>query len=189
MIRVEKAPKTETETDTQPKRRTLFDLAADMRALDDLLLECGGDITNEATAAAVDAWFAENQDRLGEKVDAYVALIREFEARKVALVAERDRLISRIRTAENAADGLKRRLQMAMESIGTTKIETDTNTVAIQNNGGKAPLKIIDEAAIPEAYGDMVWRISNERIREALEKGETVPGAMLEPRGKSLRIR
>jgi hypothetical protein len=186
MIRVEKAPK--TETDTQPKRRTLFALAADMLALHELLEECGGDITNEATAAAVDAWFAENQERLGEKVDGYVALIREYEAREVALKAEADRLVSRRRTTQNAIEGLKTRLQVAMDAMGTAKIETDANTVTIQTAGGKASMELIDEAAIPEAFGQMTWTLDKEKVRAALEAGQEVPGARLKPRGKFLRL-
>lgn len=181
-----KAP---TNTPAPEKRRTLFALAADMLALHDLLEECGGDITNEATAAAVDAWFAENKERLHEKVDSYVALIREYEARSVALKAEADRLISRRRTTDNAIDGLKTRLQMAMEAMGTAKIDTDENTVQIQANGGKPAMDIIDEDAIPEEFGELAWTLNKDKVRAALEAGQAVPGAVLKPRGKSLRIR
>ena len=64
--------------------------------------------------------------------------------------------------------------------------------MSVQKNGGRQPLKIDDAALIPEAYLITVPEhkdVNREALYEALSGGEEVPGAHLEARGRSLRIK
>lgn len=175
-------------TTNEAPKRTLFAISDDLVAIRDLMLECGGDISNEQTAAAVDGWLKELNTDLEGKVDAYCGLIREMELTAVALQAERDRLDARIKTNENAVKSLKARLKMAMEALQRPKIEATKFTVRIQANGGKVPVDVVDEASIPDEFFEMQPKLVLDKVREALEAGKTVSGAALKSRGSSLRI-
>ena len=64
--------------------------------------------------------------------------------------------------------------------------------MSVQKNGGKQRLKIDDAALIPEAYLITVpahKEVNREALYEVLSDGGEVPGARLEPRGRSLRIK
>ena len=58
---------------------TLFEISADMRALDELIAE--SDMDSPEVQALIIAWAEENEIALEKKVDNYAALIKEMEAR------------------------------------------------------------------------------------------------------------
>ena len=64
--------------------------------------------------------------------------------------------------------------------------------MSVQKNGGRQPLKIDNAALIPDAYLITVpehKEVNREALYEALSGGGEVPGAHLETRGRSLRIK
>ena len=76
--------------------------------------------------------------------------------------------------------------------MGKSKVPTKYGVMSVQNNGGRAPLKIDDVSRIPDAYLTVIpehKEVDSDALYEALKNGETVPGAHLDPRGRSLRIR
>ena len=76
--------------------------------------------------------------------------------------------------------------------MGKTKVPTKYGVMSVQNNGGKAPLKVDNEDLIPAEYLTIVpahTEVNHEALYAALKDGATVPGAHLETRGRSLRIR
>jgi len=168
----------------------LFQITDDLAALDDLLAECGGDITNPDVAATVDAWLAELDQNLSGKVDNYAALITEIRNRAETRKAEAERLANRARIDENAADWLATVLKAALEGRGVKKLETDRYTVSIVGNGGKQPL-LLAEADVPPDWMRTVTKVEpdRERIRASLEAGEALPFATLGDRGRRLSIR
>jgi hypothetical protein len=99
-----------------------------------------------------------------------------------------------------------------MDRFGKAKLEGKYNTLAIQNNGGVRPLTIAQPDMVPEDY--LVTHVPinvsclnylnkitgldlrgttpepwTKAIREALERGEGVPGCRLEERGRHLRVK
>lgn len=171
---------------------TLYEIDDDLKALHALLLEGGGDVSDEDVAATVDAWFAEIGDARNKKLDGYVALIREFIALAEIRKQEADRMAQRSQVASNAADRLRRRLQLYFAANGITTVETDRFRITLANNGGKLPLKFRDGFTIddcPPEFQRVKMEPDTEKIRAALESGASLPFASLGERGSSIRIK
>ena len=178
--------------------RTLLAITRDLEALDDLLaevdrslVETTGEVTPEVQAAldAVDDWMAELDADLKGKTDNYAALIITLEGRAQVRKAEADRLARRARIDAANAQFLKDRLRGELERRAIRKVETNRYRVSVAANGGKLPLLIEDEQAVPTRFWVSVAHISNDLVREALDRGENVPGARLGERGRRLSIR
>jgi hypothetical protein len=172
--------------------QTLLDITDDLSALDDLLVEAGGDISDPAVSAAVDAWLDELGTALERKVDGYAALITTIEHRAEGRKAEAKRMADRARIDEASAASLRMRLKIALEARGIGKVETDRFRVSVQCSGGKQPVAVfgaIDQ--LPE-WAKRIKTIvepDKDKIRERLEAGDTLEFAVLQPRGTRLAIK
>jgi hypothetical protein len=168
---------------------TLFEIGDDAAALDALLEEIGGDVSDPEAAAAIDEWLQETEGALETKLDGYAALIGERAAKAKARKEEAKRLTELARMDENMAARLKERLQFFFEEHGIEKKETSRFKIALAQNGGKLPLLIDDVSPdeIPDYYTKK--ELDRESIREALEGGMPLNFARLGERGMSLRIR
>lgn len=164
---------------------------AHLRALEDLLSEVGGDVTEAEAEAAIDAWLKEADAPLQAKLDGYGVVIREFELRAAARKAEADRIAALANTDANNSRRLKERLRWFFEAEGIDKIETSRFKFALASNGGKAPVILHCE---PEALPEWAKRVTvtpdMEAIRGEIEtRGESLEFAEIGERGKHLRIR
>ena len=178
---------------------TLYAIGEDLLALDALLFEVGGDISEEEAAAAIEQWFAENEAALVKKLDGYGYLVRRQEADGKFLDEEIRRLTARKQARENGAKRLKDRLKDFLQQHGMKDVETDHFRFAIQKNGGKRPVEVtVQPEALPKKFQRVKIEADNEAIRQELERlnpdpdAETVTHlkfAMLHPRGTHLRIR
>jgi hypothetical protein len=175
-----------TATQKPPKKRTLFEITDDMMAFYDLLDEAEDDQT---ASEILEKWFDENFGRLKDKADGYAAIVREFEHRAEAREAEARRLAESARACKNRSQSLKYRFLSAMELLGMDRLDTDVNSFRVCANGGKPPLDIYEPNRIPEEFIRQVPEIDREKVRQALEAGREVPGAILQSRGQHLRIR
>jgi hypothetical protein len=172
--------------------RTLIEISEDFIALDQLLEEVEGDISNPAVAEAVEAWFKELDADLYHKLDNYAAYITEVQARAKARKEEADRLANRARINQNTADFLKLRLKQVLEQRGTKKYTTARFDLSVCGNGGKRPVDIHDPNAIPKDMCRHIpesWEPDADKIREHLSAGNKLEGAILQPRGTHLRIK
>lgn len=179
---------------TDTKRRSIFDIGDDLRALEQLIERVDGDISDPAVDAAVTAWYAELESDLARKADGYVNLIRKWEAEATAAIAEAEQYRKAAQVREDRVRRLKQMLQSWMETRGRNRIETASGrVVAVQANGGKAPIVYADPNVRPETLAPrfvrVVEEINRDAIREALEAGEALGFATLGERGRSLRIR
>jgi hypothetical protein len=167
---------------------SLYEISSELQSLIDLA-DSGG------TDAEMDAAIAEHRGAIVEafdaKADGYAALIRTCEARSDARRAEAKRMAALADSDEGLADRLRIALRDAMTSTGRTKVETARFRLAVRANGGKAPLLIADESALPGQYVVPVisTKIDKEGIRAALEAGQAVPGASIGERGSRLDIK
>ena len=167
--------------------QTLFEIAEEMQALEGLLAEANGDVTDEKAEELIAGHFSDAAQKLEIKVENYCRLITLVQARSKARREEAERLLERSKVDERMAKGLKERLVVAMESLEMDKIETERYRVTVANNGGKQkielnPEKITQEWLKPEFVPDY------DNIRRSLEAGETLDFAHFKPRGKHLRI-
>ena len=167
----------------------LIEIADEERALDKLLDDCDGDVTG--MEQIIDEWRKEIGDNLNEKVDSYAALITEKMRMYGVRQGESERLHRLALTDKNRADSLKGWLKYILDDMCIKKLETDRFRVSVAANGGKKKLDIfVPDNMIPNEYQKQSPPVPDtEKIREALEAGSEIPGAVLQERGTSLRIR
>jgi hypothetical protein len=173
---------------------TLLDIADEraehLNALEELLFELGGDVTDEEAAAAIDAWLAEADVPLKQKLDGYGAVIRERELKAAARKSEADRLAALASTDSATVKRLKERLKWFFEAEGLEKLETDRFKFSLDANGGKAPILIhVAPESLPEWAKRITVTADTEALRGEIESGGTVEGVELGERGRHIRIR
>lgn len=122
-----------------------------------------------------------------DKADGYAKIIKELEAKAKARKEEAKRLSDSSKTFKNKVKFLKQNLFNSMKETGKTKFTTNLFSFNIAKNGGKQALTI--DGDVPEEYTKTIIENDTDKIRQALENGEKLPFAHLEPRGESLRIR
>lgn len=167
--------------------RRLHEITADFLALEDLLLESGGEWTPE-----VEALVAEMEGNLEAKVDGYAALIREWEADAEKWKAEEQRVAAHRKARENAAAALKARLCDAMVTLGREKVETDRFKVAVQR-AAPSVVVLVEPEALPEPFRRVIpatVSADKKALADALKAGEDLAGvAELAPGTAYVRIR
>lgn len=122
-----------------------------------------------------------------DKADNYAKIIKELESKQKARKEEAERLTDGAKVFENRVKALKNNLFNAMKETGKTKFATNLFSFNIAKNGGKQALTI--DGDVPEEYTKTIIENDTDKIRQALENGENLPFAHLEPRGESLRIK
>lgn len=145
----------------------LYDEDVDEKALLDTLESIEGDIE--------------------DKADGYAKIIKEMEAQSKARKEEAKRLTESAQTMDNRIKMLKSNLFNCMKITGKTKFTTNLFSFNIVKNGGKQPLTI--DGDVPKEYTKTVIENDTSKIRQALENGENLPFAHLEPRSERLSIR
>lgn len=186
---------------------TLLAIQADHAALLELLEETAGEITPE-NEAAIDTMIEELKSNIAEKADGYCNLLAHMKAR-AAMYQERKEVFQKSQKAmENSHDRLREKLKAFGITTGLltcseeipgskkkkpgNKIETTSGwVVSVQPAGGKRAL-IVDETFpdVPEEF--LVYeapKIDKDKVRKALEAGQTLPFAHLEPQGINLIIK
>ncbi len=121
------------------------------------------------------------------KADNYAKIIKELESKQKARKEEAKRLTDSAKVFENRVKALKNNLFNAMKETGKTKFATNLFSFNIAKNGGKQALTI--DGDVPEEYTKTIIENDTDKIRKALENGENLSFAHLEPRGESLRIK
>jgi hypothetical protein len=152
---------------------TLFQIGEEIRALAELLMETGGEITDPEAEAAIDEWLAETQVALERKADQVVWLIREFEGRADAREEAAKALMALAEVDRNGARRLRDRLKLFFEIHGLKRLETEHFKLAIAQNGGKVSLIVPAEweqepASAPEAFHRIKVELDRQEIEAAL---------------------
>lgn len=174
--------------------KTLFQLSADMAAIEDALWENGGELTEELALA-----LQETELSLARKADGYNALLRSFVATKENLKAEIDRLTKLKKTAENAEKRIKQHICDTMGAFGIDKIEGDKSkisrvrTTAIETNDDMLMFsyqKNLDDLnAILPPYIRAEMKVSKTAIKEFQKEQGILPAGAEVVENYSLRIR
>ncbi len=167
--------------------RPLYEIAADIKAIDDLL-----DEADEADGVAADIlakFWDESEGALKAKIDGMLRLERSLLAQASMRTAEANRLDALARRDTNKARRIVDSIKEHLETIGLSKIETELFSIAVVANGGAQPVVIDDAMTIPEGF----FRhpppvLDRTAIAKALSAGETVPGVHLGVRGRRLRV-
>lgn len=129
-------------------------------------------------------------DMLGDqeqaKVDAFAQFVKLESARAEALKAEAQRLANKARTAASRIAFLKSYYLDAMQRNGLQNVRGQVYALSVRSTD---VVTITDEAKLPERYAIKKTTITPDKlaIRDALKKGEDIPGAILD-KSYSLRV-
>jgi len=166
---------------------SLYQLTEELTAL----LNMADTEMSEDIEAAMHEHTALIAEAFDSKADGYAALIRTCETRANARYEESQRLTKLAQADEALATRLRKALLEAMQATGRKKVQTERFSLSVAQNGGKTPVVVTDEDALPAQFKVPVWseRVDRDAIRDALERGETVEGATLQPRGFRLNLR
>lgn len=162
---------------------TLFEITDDLIELKEMLSDPDADeqIIFDTLEAV--------QGELEAKAEGYIKVIKELEAEAKAAKAEADFFRQKAQIRENNVKRLKEALCFAMVKTGhdgKEGLSAGNYTLKVQNNGGKAPLKITGD--VPESMMKIIKEPDGEKIREYLADHEA-DWAHLEERGKHLAIK
>jgi hypothetical protein len=177
---------------------TLLDINQSLVAFQQLLDEStdeSGEISPEAEAVLT-AWFEELEQDRDAKLNAYGALIREWQlqaacrrAEAEQIDAESKRLKAVAVARENRVKRLKERLMEFMQGQGVKKIETARHKFTVCANGGVQGVVVsVPADELPAAFQHIAITPATETLRAALLRGEQIGGVELQPRGSHLRI-
>lgn len=172
---------------------SLFEIGEDLRALDALIEERGGEITGPDVWEAWEAWLNELAVNEAAKLDGCVNIIRQWEMEASAARAEADQYLAKARTRDNRIAWMKSNLKLHLESTGRKKVETATKrAISIQANGGNAPIVLVpelDPSKIPDELAIVRRTPDLEAIRKHLAEGGVLDFAVIGERGNHLRIK
>jgi len=170
--------------------KTLFNLTEEMLSLMEAFEDIDdGGIPGQAEGMLQD-FLADFNLELEEKVDAYCALIREYQARSKARWEECERLEVLAKRDLRNADAMQKALMRHFDAVGTKKMDTKRFSLSVCRNGGKQPVDVvIDAMDLPQDLQRVKVSADVDAIRTRLLAGETVDGCSLVERGTHLRIR
>lgn len=156
---------------------TLRDLITQSDRIAMMLDNAGGELTLEIEEA-----LAENTSLIKMKVDAYCSVIEAMKAKAdyaMSRMKEWEKVVS---VCERSVENLSERLKHGLETLELGEVHGLEFTARLQANPGK--VIIMNESLLPGEF--IQTRVETtttpikKAIKEAIEKGQDVPGARLE---------
>ena len=131
---------------------TLYSIEAELQQLLDLreTVEEEGALPEEL--AAIHKQIQEYFAREVKKVDGIAHAYRTYQNAAEQAKNEAQRILERAKVLQAQADRIKASALAAMQAHGITRLETPTNRLRIQANGGVQPLEIYDFAKVTLMY-------------------------------------
>lgn len=149
--------------------KNLFNIDAELYEVYNEIENNGGEITQELEAVLK----ISEAERL-TKGEGYVYVIKQLKSQTELLKAEAKRLLEIAKQYENSADKLADRLLESVIAHGQIK----TAFVTISSRKSKS-VSITDENAIPSEFMRIKTEPNKTAIKEALESGQEVQGALI----------
>lgn len=173
------------------KNLSLYEISHELKILDNLLEEAGGDVTGEK-GQILEKWFNDYKLAEQKKVDSFGEYYTNLVSKIQVLKEEEERLAERRRKIQNHAKYLKEKVKEAMDLRSIVKIEGLKFTFSLAKNGGKPPVQLrVPPEELPERFVRVVLEPDLEKIREALEAGDEEAKKLADfgETGYSVRIR
>lgn len=170
---------------SKAKSQTLYDLSEDLERLSWILIESGGEVTEE-----IDQWLTNAEMAVAEKVGAYIMVIKNFEGLAELKKSEKARLNASKSADENIAARLRARLVWFFQRSDLTSLRTRMGTVTLSKAADNVkPVLSISEGMVPEEYKveRTVKEVNYEKIKADLEAGVKLEWAEIPT--ASIRIR
>lgn len=178
---------------TAPATMRLDEIAAAWRAYDEVMLASGGEVTPDAEAELARLDLAER-----DKVDAYVAKIREIEARAKRFKELAEEATRKRKSADAEAERLTDRVALFMAERQVDALSGEIWRFQYENNGGLVPVELTVESSAPAFPGRFLKPpppppapvVDTDALRQALKLNdpEALTVARLVP-GRHLQIR
>ncbi len=154
---------------------TLYEISNNYLQALDFLTDPELDLPIEAVNDTLEGLAGE----LEEKAVNVAKFMRNMETAAGAIKQAEEAMAKRRKALESRVKWLKDYLKANMEACGIGKIECPFFKLAIQKN--PEAVDVLDEEAIPKQFKEktVTWKIHKIEIKEAIQKGEKVPGAVL----------
>jgi hypothetical protein len=147
-----------------------------------------GDVT--AIEEALAPWWQEHDRAIERKAEAVAWVLRELEARAEAQRAAAKAIAEAARRAEAACERIRGYVLLSMREAGLQRLAGTTVELRRQKNGGVVPVIIeCPPESLPPDLQAVKIEANKAAIREALERGATVPGCSLGERSERLVLR
>ncbi|CAM3697637.1 siphovirus Gp157 family protein [Xenorhabdus thuongxuanensis] len=162
---------------------TAIALAADYDQLQKLI--AAGEFSPEAIADTLEGI----EGALGDKLDAVMTHVRNLEGQARTLDDEAKRLTERKKSFEGQVKHLKKYILDCLLKAELNGLKTTKNTFSARQ--GVARIIIDNEMLLPDELVDVqtITAPDKKAIKEAIERGEAVPGAHIEIGERSLQVR
>jgi len=174
-------------------RKSLFEIGADMLAIDAMLEETGGELATPEIEQAITAWIEELAVNEATKLSNYVSYIRQLEMEAETAKQFAQHFQAKAKTRENRIKWLKEKMRDYLQMTGRKEAHTaDGEKVCVQKNGGATTIhydELIDVEAIDQKWIKIIKKLDEDKVKAALKEGEPVPFAHYLPVGYHLRIR
>lgn len=151
----------------------LYEIAEQFRALDSLI----PDVESEQDAQAYTELYEGLTGTLQEKVHGLCCVIRNTESEANAFDAEIKRLQAKKKALESKVASLSSYLEYQLKGADQSEVKTALFTVKFQINPDS--VEILDEKMLPIEFTRSKVEPDKTVIKEALKRGEYVPGAKL----------
>lgn len=151
--------------------KTIFDITNERLELFSRIEEAEGEL-DESTSEALQI----NEEEFQSKTDDYVKYIQSCKYRIEALKQEEERLVKIRRSLERTRDNVKNNLLYAMQTFGYDKVMSGTFKVGFHHSES---VQLDNEGIVPEIYHKVKVEFDKAGIKEALKKGDQVPGCSI----------
>lgn len=155
--------------------KSLATLVKDHNALVELIIESGGEL-NET----LEEWLKVDEKSIASKVDGYKFAMDDLASRSEFLKARADVFRQAATTIENVIDRVKSNLKYQMMAMEADEVLGNEFRFKLSKPTGR--LSIENKDVIPPSFTDeeIVFIPNKEKIKAALDAGETVPGCKIE---------
>ena len=153
----------------------LFDLTQMQRRVLD-----GIAVVDEETGEYYDiSNIGELDGRIEEKIDACACYVKELEAEIAEMKSEEQRISKRRKAREGKADRIKALMLDGMNACGMVRNETARACVKLRNTRF---VDVYDMGELPDAFVRVKQEPDKNAIKDAISKGEDIPGARMADR-------
>lgn len=159
---------------------TLYEMEQRYKAFLDMAEE--GEISEEAMQDMREFLLTD----IGEKLEGYGCVLRQLEADKEAVKAEKMRLAMKQTQLEKNIDRLRDAMKTAMLLTDQKKIKTALFTFSTTTR--TTPVLTVDACCLPDQFKKVEYKADSKGIAEYLKAGHEVPWAHLE-QVQSLTVR
>jgi len=160
----------------------LYNITEEFNALEEMLIEDGGEITetHDQLAGMV-------RGLLTQKTDNFVSFVQKLEDEAELASQHIKRLQAYKKARENAVERLKEYAGFCLDEIGENKIKGTLGEIAIRKPS--MIVEVLDESLVDAMYLKTKVEINKAAIKEALKSGLEVSGAKMSEGKRSIQFK